>query len=99
VEGGRGGPQRPQTRHRRDRRDSAGAGQDGHQQSGSAGGGAIQVDRQQPWRRQLVNFGELQRGRFGGKQRAAVGVADPQHRLDHRAAMVEAEPPRPCASP
>jgi hypothetical protein len=99
VEGGRGSPQRPQPRHRHHRGDGAGAGQGRHQQGGSPGGGAIQVDGEEAWGRQLVAFGEGQRGRLGGKQLAAAGVADPQHRLDQPAATVDVKPPRACARP
>ncbi len=101
VQRGRGSTRRPQPHHRRDGGDRAAARQDRHQQGRPPSGIPIKVDGQQPWSRQPVLFGQRQGCRLGGKPPAAtdVGVADTQDRLDRLAAMVDAEPPGPRASP
>jgi hypothetical protein len=101
VQRGRDSTQRPQPRHRRDHRDRAAARQDRHQQGRPPSSIPSKVDGQQPWGCQPVLFGQRQGCRLGGKPPAAggVGVADAQDRLDRLAAMVDAKPPGPCASP
>jgi hypothetical protein len=101
VQRGRGNTRRPQPRHRRDGGDRAAARQDRHQQGRPPSGVPSKVNGQQPWGCQPVRFGQRQGCRLGGEPLAAggVGVADAQDRLDRLAAMVDAKPPGPCASP
>jgi hypothetical protein len=82
-------------------RDRAAARQDRHQQGRPPSSIPSKVDGQQPWGCQPVLFGQRQGCRLGGKPPAAggVGVADAQDRPDRLAAMVDAKPPGPCASP